>query len=776
MTDKYKHEREGQIDFYNRILPRVNPALNIDDILADNSDGVINGNLLEFKLHITDLNAVLFQCVKYLSAMRIKGKPVPANILLIDLNAATLWVYHSADYLTVIEKPYSGGASKDNSGFIGAAAVETLRYESNATDTTRLVALLKEDNYTKIHIDENCIVGWAEHFYRVRPTARKEDFLGDDTGKYKKIGEIRKPVIFAEYLIPYTGKTNVKFNYLMDKLNDFLLKKNLGAFYTASLYAEKALELVRRAIARVPAGNDYIILDRCAGTGNLESHMTNDELAHTIVSTVEYYEYKVLQELIGSRVREIIPPIETADTFNAGLVTGADALSKEYIVNPIIKQYIDNPKITVILFENPPYAETTSAEHQRRGAGAKSSATWKTSYAVTEMKADIKGKVKGSPSNDMGNAFIWSGFKYYLRQPTDSYVVFSPVKYWKAQHLVKKQFIQGFAFNRRHFHTNIDACIMCALWAYVDDETTDEFNLTGYDIVDGKLEQYPEQLPVKRIYTNYSTLYYDKRAFAPEQRTGILCGLNGLEQVGGKQRNKPVTSDEILGYMVAHSSGFDTPDLDSSLLVGARYDGNGFFLWKDNYLEKLPMFCSSRYITYNRGWTQRTRIMKSADGADRFARDVANGKLKTFLLKSLLFTCLEMQNHMRTFMGSDGRFYRNELCFDTTNGATLASRDIQGLALNAAEKALLAQWETVLKYAKQITPNERNNGGYNPALTYGVYQIFAELDTSYTDETTGKTVYDNVELHTALTGLKELVKAYYNLEIVPTLFDYEFVK
>lgn len=777
MVDKYTRERDGQLDFYNRVLPRVNPALNIEDILADNNDGVLNGNLLEFKLHITDLNAVLFQCVKYLSTMRIKGKPIPANILIIDLNAATLWVYHSADYLAVIERPYSGGASKDNSGFIGAAAAETLRYERNAADTTRLVALLKEDNYTKIHIDENCIVGWAEHFYRRMPTARKEDFLGDDTGKHKKIGEIRKPVIFADYLIPYTGKTNVKFNYLMDRLNDFLLKKNLGAFYTASLYAEKALELVRRAISRVPAGNDYIILDRCAGTGNLESHMTNDELAHTIVSTVEYYEYKVLQELFGSRVLEIIPPLETADTFNAGLVTGADALSKEYIENPIIKQYIDNPKITVILFENPPYAETTSAEHQRRGAGAKSSATWKTSYAVTEMKADIKGKVKGSPSNDMGNAFIWSGFNYYLRQPTDSYIVFSPVKYWKAQHLVKKQFIEGFAFNRRHFHTNIDACIMCALWANVDDKETDELTLTGYDIVDGKLEEYPQKLPVKRIFTSYSGVYYDKRTFCDDTADGILTAHDGLEVAHGiKKRIKPVYNDNLLGYLVVDGPGFDNPDLHACLLAAGIYNGNGFHLRKDNYLEKLPMFCASRYITYNRSWTQRARIMKSADGSAAFARDVANGKLTQFLLKCLLFTCLEMQNHMRTFTGSDGRFYRNELCFDATNGATIATRDIQGLTLNNHEKALMAQWETLLHWAKRVAPNERNNGGYNPALTYGVYQIFVELDTSYKDETTDKTVYDNVELHTALNGLKELVKAYYNTEIVPTLFEYEFVK
>ena len=72
--------------------------------------------------------------------------------------------------------------------------------------------------------------------------------------------------------------------------------------------------------------------------------------------TAEYYEYKVLQELLGSKVRRIIPPVESDDTFQAGLVKGADALTEGYVDNPVIKRYIDYPKCTVIMFENPPYA------------------------------------------------------------------------------------------------------------------------------------------------------------------------------------------------------------------------------------------------------------------------------------------------------------------------------------------------------------------------------------------------------------------------------------
>lgn len=755
-------EREGQIEFYRTFLPLIDPSLTLDDILADDNDGVLNGNLLEFKLRVNDLNAVLFQCVKYLSALRIKGKPVPANIVIVDLNGEQAYLYKSADYLADIEKVYSGGASKSNAGFVGRTYDEKYAYGADQLAVTRLIKRLKETEFTRIHIDENCIVGWATAFYKAVPTARKEDFIGDDTGKHKTIGEIRNPSVFSEYIHPYTGASNVKFQYLMDKLNDTLQKKNLGAFYTPEPYAEKSHELLRMAIERVPAGNDYVIIDRCAGTGNLEKGLTDEELSHCILSTVEYYEYKVMQEILGSKVRHIIPPIEADDTFNAGLVRGADALSEEYVNNPVIKQYVDDPHCTIILFENPPYAETTSMEHQRKGAGKKSSG-WKNSFVVTEMKK----QVKGTALNDLGNVFIWSAFEYYLRQPTDSYVAYSPVKYWKVQHLIDKRLLGGFCCNRRHFHTNIDACIMVALWSN-EDADLDAFELPGYDIDDDGALQLAGDLRIARVHSMYSRMYYDKRSFADDTEDGVLLKHDGLLVEGQKQRIKPLFNKNMLGYMVADGPGFDNPDLHSCLLSAGIYNGNGFYMRRDNYLEKLPMFCASRYINYNREWTERARIMKSGDGADRFNADVASGKLDQWLRKCLLFTCVEMQNHMRTFTGSDGRFYHNELCMDTTNGPTVASEDLKKLVCSPAEQRILGQWKTLMDAVKQTDE-------YDPRLTYGVYQIFAEIDTSYKDDE-GKTVWNNIEVHSALQTLKTLVKEYYNTEIVPTLFEYEFLK
>lgn len=142
--------------------------------------------------------------------------------------------------------------------------------------------------------------------------------------------------------------------------------------------------------------------------------------------------------------------------------------------------------------------------------------------------------------------------------------------------------MRGFAFNRRHFHTKIDALVSCILWSN-SDEKLDTISLKAYNIIDNKIFQ-EEDLTVNRIYTKYSNVFYDKRKFTDDRYSDFVLGLNGAEY---------------------------------------------FPLRKDNYLQKLPMLAASRYITYNRHWTQRANIMKSADGAEKFNNPELNGHLNT---------------------------------------------------------------------------------------------------------------------------------------------------
>lgn len=161
--------------------------------------------------------------------------------------------------------------------------------------------------------------------------------------------------------------------------------------------------------------------------------------------------------------------------------------------------------------------------------------------------------------------------------------------------------------------------------------------------------------------------------------------------------------------------------------------------------------------------------MKSGDGSNEFLSDLKKGKLYPFLLKCLLFTVLEPQNHMRTFIGSDGRTYINQLCLDNTNVETLACQDLGKMKKNEEEEKLVRQWEIILEDAKQTS-------NYNPALTYGLYQIKVELNTTHKNEKTNEIIYDYPNLNGNIRTLAELVKNYYNKEIIPILFKYQFLK
>lgn len=760
---QYTVERVGQMDFFdNYRIPYNDDA----SILVDNTDGVYHGNILEFKLNINNTGKVLFQAIKYLSKMRLRGESVPARILLIDLNATKVYVYNSIDYIDDIQKVYIGAASVGNNAF-NSNVTPVAEYDyMDMVDSAEIQKLLinrvpdETDWYVPIDLDENCIVGWAERYYREMPTATKGDFLGDGTGKINTNGEIRDPRRFKGLIKPYKEPTNEKFKYLMDCLNDRLNKKDLGAFYTPKAYCEKASELVMKAVERVPDGNDYVIIDRCAGTGNLEAALIgkfdknrSELISHCVVSTYEYYEYKVLSERIGDKVRNIIPPTEANVIYENGKVSNADAMSKDFIENPLIKQYVDDEKCTIILFENPPYSESGSIQYITDKDSKQ--VFWKNSYAFTEYCKDIS----GTSRNEMSNIFIWSAFKYYLRKETDSLIVFSPLKYWKSQHIISKNFSNGFIFNRKHFHASPSA-IACVLWenvdAHIDRIICDCLDIEGTEL------KYTEKMLIKTVNHPLSELY-DKRKFTDDSK-GLSGAMDGSEAIGKNIRTQGYYNENIIAYLITQSFGFENPRLATNLTRLPMYNGNGFYLRKDVYLKYLPLFVAGKYSIEDKWWENGT-IGKSSDKGFSYASD--NSLLKS----SLIYTCLCYYNKCLSFDGSDGRYYRNELCFDTTNGNTVASADLARMTLDADEKALIKLWSDILSEAKRTA-------NYDSRFTYGVYQITKELNTSHKTGTgrSQQTVYDYPTLNGYLETLRTNLKAYYKSHITDKMFQYELLK
>ena len=601
---KFETEREGQIAFFDTF--RIDYQNN--DVLIDNTDGVWKGNILEFKLDISNVNRVLFQAIKYLSKMRIKGESVPSNILLISLNEQICYHYRSQNYFDDIHKVYYGASSKNNDNFVAQKCENKIDY-STQEGALAVLNLLRDNTYMPIKIDENCIVGWAERYYRFYPKASKGDFIGDDTGKVKLVGEIRNPKLFKGLILPYEQKTNEKFKYLMDKLNDKLKKKTLGAFYTPIPYCEKAKELVEIAIAKVPEGNDYIILDRCAGTGNLESVLTDEQLSHCVLSTYEYYEYKVLCERLGDKVRLIIPPVEMEDTYDRGFVKCADAMSEEYINNTLIKKYIDDDKCNVIILENPPYNDTSSITGEYDETGKKYVTNNKESYVFLEM-SKVKNSFKNkniSTVRDFANRFIWSAYKYYLRKKEDSLIVFSPVKYFKTLGIIENdnyKFVKGYLFNRKWFHATPSG-ISCILWSNEDNECS-KYKISAYDINEDNQLEYVKEIEVKPIKFAFNR-YQDKVKY--DKTFSLCCNSTGYEELERRLETTSYDNDDIVGYFCLVSASFNLGRLP-------YFNGRGFYLTKQNYLNKLPLFCAKMYPLNN--WYEKDVVMVSSDRGDDY--------------------------------------------------------------------------------------------------------------------------------------------------------------
>jgi hypothetical protein len=375
MSKNFAFEKEGQLDFFNKF------GIADDTAVIDSTDGIRKGCIFEFKLTINNLNKVLFQSIKYLSKERIKGHNVPATILLVDLNAEIAYKYNSDLFLNDIEKIYIGSASKNNDGFDTKIKSENINY-SKPNGIGDIATILEDERFTKINIDMFCVIGWAERFYNENPKATKIEMFQ----------ELRNPKHFKDFIYEWKGEEQ-DFKYIMDCLNDKMHKKELGAFYTPKAYCKKATELVRKAISQIPHGHDYIILDRTAGTGNLEEFLTDkqvdditigelnnylgediiekylkdkqniinlieytdfdsitvgqfeeyktkinihdylfdNELSHCIVNTYELKEWIVLNERIGDKVKMIIPP--PVDINNEkSTVKGGDALKENFIL------------------------------------------------------------------------------------------------------------------------------------------------------------------------------------------------------------------------------------------------------------------------------------------------------------------------------------------------------------------------------------------------------------------------------------------------------------
>ncbi len=601
MKQYYNSEIEGMIDFYL--------TLGLEDKVdyECNTDGAINGCLFEFKLNFQDLLAHKNQVKRYLLSYNSIAKKIPAKTVLIDIN----------------NRRYIEGDISTTSSGVTITWSEIDEHWSTPHELTKFTNL---DKYCPGWIDEFSIVSYNNLFCQINNIKT--------TSKEAVQNEFIKPKILfihsfdwhAQLRLEKQLKGNTQWlTFNMNMLGSKALKKQLGAFFTPNKYVRISTQYVRNAIKNVPEGMDYVVIDRCAGSGNLEKFFTDDELSHFILNTIDYTEWTTLKGLYDGRVRYIIPHDSRSRNINTGLMKDGDALSKEFYDN--LLPFIEGKYI--IMLENPPFADVGGNSGGHKAAEMIYDGNGK-SYINNEM---IK-KVGGNLCNERGHQFIWSAWEHI--KPNE-YILFSPIKYWKLYNLSNKKIVNGCVCNSLKFNADNEFSVGLIHWINEEDYL-DELQLN--------IEDTSQILTIKKCKTLFE---YDKR----------------------KYPGSPIARVRAEGFMLGNSNVY-LSNFDTGTTIWKRSKN----FYSQNALTVLPLFCAKlKHYHYN-DWTEKVVICNSFDGKGSYLNDI------DFQTNCFIYTCLTDYNKCIS-----NQSVTNELCLlqNTLADSICANLKLDSYALHLIE-------------------------------------------------------------------------------------------
>ena len=530
---------------------------------------------------------------------------------------------------------------------------------------------------------------------------------------------------FIMFVINSLGySSNVREDKRRDKINYEIRYNSISSALIAKHPKDKGMFLspakegdrcycftVDSGMLIVRRNNKIFISSNCSGGGALEQFFTEEELSHCILSTMVFAEKTTLKGLYEGKVKAILPLDETTDS--EGCMPSGDALSEEFnnglsAVLEICRRDAESrgKKLVVIGLENPPYAEP-QAEATRSGKTQKGTTS---NWLTEQMKQDEN--IKGTVNNDLANKFIWSGFKWFF----DYYVVYSPIKYWKSQHLIDKKFLEGSIANRADFHAT-EGGISIISWK--NEDTVNE-----HITLQARVGNEIKDIVVKKVHTGslFSCFNEDDNE---------ICKFHDY-------------------------SG--TPDFKHGTL--GNIEPNGHIKVKklgvNNIKQALPLFVANCYTC--KDFTEKEIIMKSGDKGSLYQED------REFLEDCFLWCCLTDRNKCIS-----DRTRQNEMALEQNSKADqIVDRT------SDHRMKLIGEWRNVITQAKAC---EEYNPNYKYGLAQIISDIDINIDTAMTDKN-GKFLQKkkNQGLDDAIISLKTELKKFYSDYLEPKLFEYELLK
>ncbi len=400
-----KQEVAGQRVFYVW-LKQNGYDIDPESMDKNQSDGIVKNAIIECKLNENEGGGVkkayqeLYAIIP--ERLKSKGERLPFYRIYVELETFLVEVYDCHCKLVDTFDWYDN-SDKFSKYFYNDS--ETFEYD-----------LLDE------HVD---LVEVIQNFYKIFSIKTKKE-------AYKKLEE---GVIgwFKPFNIEKNNINRLILNN--DKMNEKYVQKMEGAYFTPSKYVKISTKYVMNAISqsKKEGYDDFVIVDRCAGVGNLQSQFDESIYSHMILGTINEAEAFTANIRFGGLSEVIVIDSLSED--------GVNFYKKEI---EKYKQKNNVKKLAVIFLENPPYLQLNS--NKKGGINYKTGSKYVKTWIHQQLEY---------VGQDLDEQFVCSAFKYY---DIFSYIHYGPIKIWKTPpHLIDKEVKEAYLCNRKYFNAGVSS-------------------------------------------------------------------------------------------------------------------------------------------------------------------------------------------------------------------------------------------------------------------------------------------------------------------------------
>ena len=254
-----KQEVARQRVFYVFLKQKGYKNITPENMDKNQSDGIIGNTIIECKLNDSEGGGAkkayweLYETIP--TRLKQKGDKIPYYRIYVELETFLTEVYDC--HCKLVEK-FDWYEQSDKFKRFFEDTKETYEYD------------LADENVDLVEVIQN--------IYKVFDTTEKIDAY--DFLRKGAIGWF-KPFDISKHNINKLILNN-------DRMNEKYVQKMQGAFFTPSKYVRISTQYVNNDIkqSRQDGYDDYVVVDRCAGVGNLESQFDEEIYPHMILGTI----------------------------------------------------------------------------------------------------------------------------------------------------------------------------------------------------------------------------------------------------------------------------------------------------------------------------------------------------------------------------------------------------------------------------------------------------------------------------------------------------------